>query len=48
MTKFMFGTNKLSCPRNKDIIMWEKWEMGEENGRKNERKKKCDDHMKEK
>jgi len=37
----MSGTNKFSCPWNKDIIVWERWEIGEENGRKEKKKKVC-------
>jgi hypothetical protein len=35
----MSGTKKIkhSCSLNKDIIVWERWEMGEENERKNEK-----------
>jgi hypothetical protein len=36
----MSGTNKIkpSYPWNKDIIVWDRWEMGEENERKKMKK----------
>jgi hypothetical protein len=36
-TKFMSETKKPSYSWNKDIIVWEKWEMWEENGRKKDK-----------
>jgi hypothetical protein len=46
----MSRTNKPSCSWNKDIIVWERWEMGEENGRKKEKKMSwsCEREMKNK
>jgi hypothetical protein len=38
----MSGTKKISCPRNKNIIVWERREMREE------RKKAYCDHVREK
>jgi len=49
-TKFMSGAKKPSCPWNKDIIVWEKWEMEEENERKNEKSenRSCERKMRNK
>jgi 3-methyladenine DNA glycosylase AlkC len=46
-TKFMSVTKKPSCPWNKDIIVWERWDMGEENEIKKE-KKMCWSYEREK
>jgi hypothetical protein len=36
-TKFISRIKKPSCPWNRDIIVWERWEMGEDNGRRKEK-----------
>jgi hypothetical protein len=44
------GQKKHSCPWNKDIIVWERWEMGDGRRKweKKKKKKKSADHVRDK